>query len=213
MRRSHFPSLLVIAVLAAAGCESRPAQRAPAVADTGARDDRAQFNEPGATRFGWRGPGKGGGFSVSVGRDFGPAQAEEVLRRLVALDSSGAFKQFTCGDTVPHFRFDLTLHQQGAVQERIVTLGHVPYAEPWGPDRCLHEGFDYLVARTFAQVDTGPSVDYGYRNPGTGKTIAAAEPGKRHSRWYPTCHCDSVGKTNDWVKLGPEETSLGATAH
>jgi hypothetical protein len=212
MRSLVFPTIAIVAALAA-GCDSHSSARAPGVADTGARDNRAQFDEPGDVRFGWRGPGAGGGFSVSVGRDFGPEQAKEVLRRLIALDSSDAFKQFTCADTVPHFKFDLTLHRQSAVQERIVTLGHVPYAKPWGPDRCLHEGFDYLVALTFAQVDTGPSVDYGYRNPSNGRAIPASEPGKRHSRWFPVCRCDSTGKSTEWVRNGPEETSLGANAH
>ena len=139
------PVLLILLALASA-CDSHREARGPIAQDTGARDDRAQFDEPGAVRIGWRGRGPGGGFSVSVGSQFGKAQAEEVLRRLVALDSSGAFKQFTCGDSVPHFGFDLTLHREGPVQERIVTLGHTPYAKPWGHERCLHQGFDYLVA-------------------------------------------------------------------
>ena len=205
-------ALLLLATLASA-CDSRREARGPVARDTGARDDRAQFDEPGAIRVGWRGPGPGGGFSVSVGSQFGQAQAEEVLRRLVALDSSGAFKQFTCGDSVPHFGFDLTLHQEGPVQERIVTLGHTPYAKPWGHERCLHQGFNYLVALTFAQVDTGPSVDYGYKNPSTGQVIPSNPPGERHSRWWPTCDCAKRDTVQEWVRNGPEETSLGANAH
>ena len=206
------PVLLILLALASA-CDSHREARGPIAQDTGARDDRAQFDEPGAVRVGWRGLGSGGGFSVSVGAKFGQAEAEEVLRRLVALDSSGAFKQFTCGDSVPHFGFDLTLHQQGELQERIVTLGHTPELKPWGPQRCLGLGFDYLVARTFAQVDTGPSVDYGYKNPSTGKVIPSNPPGERHSRWWPTCDCAKRDTVQEWVRNGPEETSLGANAH
>jgi hypothetical protein len=205
-------SALVVAVALAIACDSHREARGPIARDTGARDDRAQFDEPGAIRVGWRGPGPGGGFSVSVGSQFGKAQAEEVLRRLVALDSSGAFKQFTCGDSVPHFGFDLTLHEEGELQERIVTLGHAPYAKPWGRERCLHQGFDYLVALTFAQVDTGPSVDYGYKNPSTGRVIPSNPPGERHARWWPTCDCAKRDTVEEWVRNGPKETSLGANA-
>ena len=207
--RLAVPLLCAVLFLA---CDSDGSARAPRSADTAARDDRAQFDEPGAVRYGWRGPGKGGGFSVSIGRDFGPAQANEVLRRLVALDSSGAFKQFTCGDAVPHFGFDLTLHQEGELQERLVSLGHTPELKPWGPQRCLYEGFGYLVARTFAEVDSGASVEYGYRNPSTGKDIPADPPGERHSRWWPTCSCELRDSVQEWVKNGPKETSLGANA-
>jgi hypothetical protein len=207
------PTLVVLVALVSA-CDSHREARDPVARDTGARDDRTQFDEPGAIRVGWRGPTTaGGGFSVSVGSQFGRAQAEEVLRRLVALDSSGAFKQFTCGDSVPHFGFDLTLHREGELQERIVSLGYTPYPKPWGRERCLHQGFDYLVALTFAQVDTGPSVDYGYKNPSTGEVIPSHPPGERHSRWWPTCDCAKRDSVQDWVKNGPEETSLGANAH
>jgi len=172
-----------------------------------------EFAEPGDIRLGNRGPGSSGGFSVSVGADFGRPQAEEVLRRLVALDSAGEFDQFTCGEKAPHFGFDITLHRESELQEHIVTLGHSPYPQPWGADQCLSRGFQYVVARTFAQVDTGPSVDYGYTNPSTGKRYPPKPPGERHSRWWPTCHCEMSRADPEWVTTGPEETSLGANAH
>ena len=38
-------------------------------------------------------------------------------------------------------------------------------------------------SRTFAQVDSGPSEDYGYTNPSTGAKYPPKPPGERHSRW------------------------------
>ena len=172
-----------------------------------------EFAAPGDIRLGNRGPGSSGGFSVSVSEDFGRPQAEEVLRRLVALDSAGEFDQFTCGETAPHFGFDITLHRPSELQENIVSLGHSPYPQPWGADQCLSRGFHYVVARTFAQVDSGPSVDYGYTNPTTGEKYPPTPPGERHSRWWPTCHCEMSRDDPKWVTNGPEETSLGANAH
>ena len=200
--------LLIAAIAAASACA--PGAREPR-ADS-AYDPRDQFAEPGDVRLGNRGPGPGGGFSVSVGSEFGRAQAEEVLRRLVALDSAGEFDQFTCGEKAPHFGFDITLHRESEVQERIVTLGNTPYPQPWGEDQCLSRGFSYVVARTFAQVDSGPSVDYGYTNPSTGRKLEPWTAGERHARWWPTCHCEMPHTDPEWVTNGPKETSIGANA-
>ena len=177
-------------------------------------NDPSTFDEPGVVRIGDRGPGKGGGFSVSVGTQFGAQQMREVYRRLIALDSSGEFKQFACpGDTIPQFRFTLGLHQAGELQERLVDFGHTPELKPWGRSRCLYAGFGYVVARTFAQVDSGPGEDYGYTNPSTGKVIPPPLPGERHDRWWPTCRCELRDSVQEWVTNGSVETSLGANAH
>lgn len=208
---SHFSKLilLLVGVVLASACQ----HGGGGSRTDSAYDSRDQFMSPGDVRIGNRGPGPGGGFSVSIGRDFGRPQAEEVLRRLVALDSAGEFDQFTCGDTAPHFGFDITLSRESDVQERIVSLGYTPYPQPWGADQCLSHGFDYVVARTFAQVDTGPAVDYGYTNPSSGKKIEPWTAGQRHSRWWPTCHCEMSRTDPEWVTNGPEETSIGANAH
>jgi hypothetical protein len=210
--------LLVAGIALANACAPGAGEsRAPATGDLRHSDTGYavgdEFAEPGDVRLGNRGPGSSGGFSVSVGADFGRPQAEEVLRRLVALDSAGEFDQFTCGEKAPHFGFDITVHRESELQEHIVTLGHSPYPQPWGADQCLSSGFQYLVARTFAQVDTGPSVDYGYTNPSTGAKYPPTPPGERHSRWWPTCHCEMARDNPEWVTKGPEETSLGADAH
>ena len=211
--RSISTLLPLVACLTLAAACGPGARETRAVPGDSVHDARDQFAEPGDVRLGNRGSGPGGGFSVSVGADFGRPQAEEVLRRLVALDSAGEFDQFTCGEKAPHFGFDITLHRASELQENIVTLGNTPYPQPWGADQCLSRGFDYVVARTFAQVDSGPSVDYGYTNPSTGEKYPPKPAGERHSRWWPTCHCAMSRDDPNWVTKGPEETSLGATAH
>jgi hypothetical protein len=176
-------------------------------------DPSDQFDEPGAIHIGDRGPGQGGGFTVSLGSQFGVPEAEEVYRRLVALESQGAFAEFTCpGDSVPHIQFRITLHREAALQERQADLAYNPEIKPWGADRCLDLGLDYLVARTFAEVDSGPSVSYGYRNPQTGQPLPDEKAGERHARWRPVCHCEQRDSTRDWAVYGPVETTLGAAA-
>jgi hypothetical protein len=149
---------------------------------------------------------------VSIGSAFGKPEAAEVFRRLVALETNGEFKQFSCGDSVPHIAFDMTLMEEGELQERLVSFGYTPDIGHWGADQCLERGFTYVVARTFAQVDSGPSVDYGYKNPSTGEPYPPHDPGERHSRWWPTCHCEMSRQNQEWVTNGPEEKSLGALA-
>ena len=205
-------ALTVIAALAA-GCRQHRDSSPSTASDSLFYQPHGEFDEPGALRIGDRGQGKGGGFSVSVGKDFGKPEMAEVYHRLVALEASGEFKQFSCGEEVPHFGFDLTMHEEGELQERLVMLGYVPYPAPWGPDRCISQGFNYVVARTFAQVDSGPSVEYGYKNPSSGEQYPAKDPGERHSRWWPTCHCEMSRTDPEWVTSGPVETSLGANAH
>ena len=201
--------LLVIGVALSSACApGREQSRADS-----AYDNRDQFAEPGDVRIGNRGAAAGGGgFSVSVGADFGRPQAEEVLHRLVALDSAGEFAQFTCGEEPPHFGFDITLHRESEVQERIVTLAYTGYVKPSIESQCLSRGFDYLVARTFAEVDSGPSVDYGYTNPSTGEKYPPMAIGDRHARRWPTCHCEMSHDVREWVTNGPKETSTGANA-
>ena len=210
MSSSPRTSLLVFAVAVASACVSGSEHSRT----DSAYDNRDQFAEPGDVRFGNRGSGAdGGGFSVSVGEDFGSPQAREVLRRLVALDSAGEFDQFTCGEKAPHFGFDITTHRISAYSDSHVTLAYAPYAKPMGKDACLASGFTYVVERTFAEVDTGPSADGGYTNMSTGEKIAPWTAGQRHSRWWPTCHCEMSRDNPDWVTNGPEETSIGADAH
>ena len=218
MTRTRTVLSTILAISLATACQSRGETSTPNASSEDGPDSlfyepKGEFDDPGSLRIGNRGPGPGGGFSVSVGEDFGKPEAAEVYRRLVALDSSGEFKQFSCGDEVPHFGFDLTIQRESEVQERIVTLGHTPRLAPWGAQQCISRGFSYIVARTFAQVDSGPSVDYGYKNPSTGKRYPPKDPGERHSRWWPTCHCEMSRDNQDWVTNGPEETSLGANAH
>ena len=205
-------SLILVATLAT-GCQSpRKASSASSAVDSLFYEPHGEFDDPGSSRIGDRGPGPGGGYSESIGSTFGKAEAAEVYRRLVALEANGEFKQFTCGDSTPHIRFDLTLVPEGEYQERLVTVGHTPDPKPMGADRCLMSGLHYLVSRSFAEVDTGPSMDYGYKNPTNGETYPPQEPGKRHSRWWPTCHCEMSRDDPEWVTNGPEETSVGAQA-
>jgi hypothetical protein len=85
-----------------------------------------------AITVGDRGSGPGGGFSHNVGAHFKKPDLDSVLASADRLNAAHAFDQFTCGDDAPTFRFELTLHPQGEVNERYVSVG---YAENGWPSR------------------------------------------------------------------------------
>ncbi|NUO65761.1 MAG: hypothetical protein HOQ11_13765 [Gemmatimonadaceae bacterium] len=214
-----FPLLPLVVLVGCSSPRGARGGRHPFVVPPGdtlvaaAGSDRADEFERGAIHIGNRGPGPGGGFTVSVGSQFGVPEAEEVYRRLVALEADSAFKEFTCpGDSLPHIRFRFSLTEEGEYQDRQVSVGHTPHFEPWGDDRCLDLGLHYLVQRTFAEVDSGPSLDYGYYNPSTGAKYGPEDPGERHARWRPVCRCQLREQDDEWAKAGPKETTLGAAA-
>jgi hypothetical protein len=204
-------ALLVSAAVLVA-CDAHESARTPDSSSARAVATRTPYVEPGAVLFGSRGPGRSGTFGATVGKDFGAAEANEVLKRLVALDSSGEFAQFTCGDPAPRFGFDLTLHPPRPRQDRQVTVGYTPELYLWGRQRCLAFGLSYLVSRTFAEVDTSPSVESLFVAPRTGDRTAVRSPGDRHLRRWPTCNC-AMSRDSAWVKSGPRETSYGQNAH
>jgi hypothetical protein len=203
---------LIASAAVFAACDAHDNSRAPDSGTATAVATRTTYFEPGAVLLGSRGPGRSGTFGASVGKDFGAAEADEVLKRLVALDSSGEFAQFTCGEPAPRFRFDLTLHAPRARQDRQVTVGYTPELYLWGKQRCLAFGLSYLVSRTFAEVDTSPSVELPFVAPRTADRTAVRSPGDRHLRRWPTCNC-AMSRDSAWVKSGPRETSYGQNAH
>lgn len=217
MTLSHATPGILLGLSLISGCQSpreasRPSSR-PTAVDSLFYEPHGEFDDPGSLRIGDRGSRRGGGYSVSVGAGFGKPQAAEVYQRLIALEANGEFKRFSCGDSVPHIAFELTLHEEGELQERLVNFAYTPDIGYWGADQCLDRGFRYIVARTFAQVDSGPGVDYGYKNPSTGERYPPKDPGERHYRRWPTCHCEMSRDNQEWVTDGPEEKSVGATAH
>ena len=212
-------SISALLLVASVGCGPRDPETAQADTLLRAGDtliwtgQRSRYNEEGGVMIGRPPTGPGDGWTVSVGTQFGVRETEEVYRRLVALDARNAFAEFSCADDeVPHFTFDMVLEGAGEYNDRLVSFGYRPGLETWGRERCMKEGVRYLVARTFAEVDSGPSEHYGYHDPSTGRPLPDEEPGERHARWRPVCHCEQRDDTTEWVDHRPKETTLGADA-
>ena len=156
-----------------------------------------------AISVGDRGSGPGGGFSHNVGARFKKADLDSVLASADRLNAAHAFDQFTCGDDAPTFRFELTLHPQGEVNERYVSVGYTPAVDV-SEARCLSFGISYLIDSVFFPIDTGPRVKYGYVNPSTGQPLPDEEISLPRK---PVCRCDLRHAGGEWVAFSEAEAA------
>jgi hypothetical protein len=152
-------------------------------------------SEPKIT-VGDRGTRPGGGFTQSVSNAFQRTQLESLQARAEQFGPSGALLEFACRDSVPDFRFEMTLEPAGEYNERLVDVGYTPRLDVGGADRCLSFGLSYLFDTTIAEIDHGPPVDYGYVNPSTGEKLG---PYIRGPLRKPICRCDLRHSGREWV--------------
>lgn len=141
--------------------------------------------------------GNSGGFVVPVTRAFGKLELAELYKRMQQFTSDGSLNDFTCGDPAPQFRYFLRLMPESRRNERLVDVSHLPTVSPGGPTRCLSFGLSYFVNRAAFDIDRGDPVDYGYRDPHTGKKLG---PEPRRMPRKPVCRCELRGSGKEWVE-------------
>jgi len=146
--------------------------------------------------IGDRGTRPGGGFTHSISNAFQRGQLEMLQARAQQFGPSGAFAEFSCRDSVPDFRFEMTLEPAGEYNERLIDVGYTPRLDVGGADRCLSFGLSYLFDTTLAEIDHGAPVDYGYVNPRTGEKLG---PYIRGPLRKPICRCDLRHSGREWV--------------
>ena len=155
-----------------------------------------------AVTVGDRGGVLGGGFNVSVSREFTRDSLKELYARASSEDTQTALADFTCGDPVPPMRYELTLQPEGRSNERLVEVGYAPDLDPpphvlVDKNRCLTSGISWVFNELIAEIDTGPPIDYGYVNPSTGKPLGALPLRSENSK--PICRCDLRYSGREWV--------------
>lgn len=155
--------------------------------------------------IGDRGPRKGGGFTMNISNEFHRPQLEALYARAQQFGPGGELNDFTCGDSVPDFLFEMTLRPAGEYNERLVSVGYTPQLDMPGAQRCLSFGLSYLFDVAMREIDHGPPVDYGYVNPSTGTKLGPYVPGPPRK---PICRCDLRHGGREWVawsQRGAEE--------
>ena len=152
-------------------------------------------SEPSVT-VGDRGGVQGGGFTMSISREFTRDSLNALYAQAINEDTQLALADFTCGDPVPQVRYELTLKPEGEWNERLVSVGYAPDLDSSFKDRCLTRGISYVFEEMLAEIDTGPPIDYGYVNPSTGKPLGPYEKGENRK---PICRCDLRDSGREWV--------------
>lgn len=143
-----------------------------------------------------RGGVQGGGFTMSISREFTRDSLHALYASAISEDTQAALADFTCGDDVPAMRYELTLEPEGEWNERLVSVGYAPDLDSSFKDRCLTRGISYVFEELLAEIDTGPPIDYGYVNPHTGKPLGPLE---RTANRKPICRCDLRDSGREWV--------------
>ena len=160
-----------------------------------------------AVTVGDRGGVLGGGFNMSVSREFTRDSLQTLYARAISEDTQTALADFTCGDPVPPMRYEMTLQPEGRSNERLVEVGFAPdlypsNREPVDKYRCLTSGLSYVFEELLAEIDTGPPIDYGYVNPSTGQPLGPL-PLRSENR-KPICRCDLRDSGREWVAHSEE---------
>ncbi len=107
------------------------------------------------------------------GRNISMQFAEPQLQSLYkAMNSAAVDTEITalnCAKKLPHHEYSVTLWTEGAYRERIVRLQMTPRL--YENDECLQKAVNFVFQKTVKAIDTGPPIDYGYKNPSTGKPL------------------------------------------
>jgi hypothetical protein len=160
-------------------------------------------NAPSA-KFGPEDPGRGSGTVRNVSAKFTSRDLERLHERLNSTEFQRQLTRYNCGDPVPKVEFTVSLWEPGEYQERHVLVQPRPMFEAGGRERCLSFGLGYLLDLEVKRFDTGPPIDYHYRNPETGKDFgpeAYALPVPRE----PVCDCSKRDSRTEWLSW-PERT-------
>ena len=70
--------------------------------------------------------GRRNAYNEDVSREFRKPQLLEMYARMAQLAPSGALDEFTCGDPVPAFQFQLTLEPERSDRDRLVSVISAP---------------------------------------------------------------------------------------
>jgi len=133
---------------------------------------------------------------ASVSQSFKRPQVALALDRAQQFAASDSLKEFTCGASVPPLRMSIRLVPEGEYSERRVELTYLPDLHKMDDYACLERGIDYLFDETVRAIDSGPPINYHYKNPLTGAPLYTGEWDRTHK---PFCRCDLQHSGREWV--------------
>ena len=109
----------------------------------------------------------------NVSRQFGETQLRSLYTAKNASSTDAEITTLNCSKKLPHHEYSVTLWTEGAYRERIVRLQMTPRL--YENDECLQHAVNYVFHKAVKTIDTGPPIDYGYKDPHTGKHLDTSE--------------------------------------
>ncbi len=127
----------------------------------------------------------------NVSREFRRAQLQRLYDTMNSSKTNQEIAALNCGKQLPPHEFSVTLWEENDTRERQVRMQMTPRL--YEKDGCLEEVANYLFQVAVKKGDPGPPIDYGYKDPRTGKHLdtsrfATELPGK------PNCVCVSAAR-------------------
>jgi len=131
----------------------------------------------------------------AFGRNVSASFRRPELERLHAWLNSAEFRvaagKYSCAKPLPEFEVSVQLWEEGKFRERQVRMQTTPRV--YRDDGCLRDGIGFLFERAVKSLDTGPPIDYGYRNPRTGAKLDTSGFAKQLPP-EPQCECPEPAK-------------------
>lgn len=108
-------------------------------------------------------------FGRNVSRKFRKRELNALFKAMNSTETKTVIRRLACGSPSKDYVFSVTLWEENSTRERAVRLQMTPrlYAQ----DGCLEEAVDYVFERKVKSMDPGPPIDYGYKDPLTGKHL------------------------------------------
>ena len=130
----------------------------------------------------------------NVSKQFAEPQLQSLHKTMNSAAVDAEITAFICGKKLPQHEYSVTLWTEGEYRERIVRLQMTPRL--YHDDECLQQAVNFVFQKTVKAIDTGPPIDYGYKDPLTGKPLDTSKimtdlPEK------PQCGCAGAGEPSD----------------
>lgn len=111
----------------------------------------------------------GNSWGRNVSRQFKKKELNALFGAMNSAETKSEIRRLACGSPSKEYVFSVTLWEENSTRERIVRLQMTPrlYKE----DGCLENAANYVFQRKVKNIDSGPPIDYGYRDPLTGKHL------------------------------------------
>ena len=142
----------------------------------------------------------GNSFGHSVSKAFDEREMRQLHAYLNSAVAIRELEKLNCDRRLLPHEFSVVLWREGKYRERQVRLQMTPRL--YTADPCLNDAISHLFGKTVEAADKGAPIDYGYKDPLTGKPLDT-------SKWAnyvspaPKCPCQESSSASPDPDVGP----------